>query len=551
VNGLNTPPAQYHSTLDIWLPVYNSPWIVGSTGHTCTRLLVLSICAFMFLLVSNWGLRKAAERLVCDLRVSGFRAMLRQDASWLDRHHAGSLSGELAHDVLLVKDLTCNRLAPTVQAVAMMSIAVVLMMEACWVLTLCLLSLAPVVFLVQLAVAPYLKRNRKGKEVSNKAAAESLVFEGLGNIRTVVAFGLEDKMLNRYTDLLQSEPGGLASPLMFLSYAGPAASCLIIGATVVLGNRLVGWNVLMPQDVMRVLMPLLWCWMGFGRVTDYMQSSQDSASAVNHLLETVDRVPCIDPYASDGLRLERVEGEIVFQNVFFQYPTRPGLIVVRGLDLHIEPQSTVALVGASGNGKSTVLSLILRLYDPDAGSVMLDGVDLRKLSVAWLRDQIGCVSQEPALFGGSILDNIKYGRTAATEEEVVSAAKSAGVHAFVCSLPDGYGTQVGARGGHLSGGEKQRIAIARALIRAPAVFLFDEPTSAADVQTEKELQEEMFRLVHSSQRTTVIIAHRLSTIRGADKICVMDGGSIVEAGTHQELIGMPDSYYQRLMQLSH
>ena len=239
---------------------------------------------------------------------------------------------------------------------------------------------------------------------------------------------------------------------------------------------------------------------------------------------------------------------MTFAGVRFHYPSRPDVQVLRGLDLVVPDGATVALVGASGCGKSTTIQLLERFYDATAGTVTLGGVDVRDLNVGWLRARIGLVGQEPTLFNMSIADNIAYGaRGEATREEVIEAARMANAHDFIAAFPDGYDTGVGEGGAQLSGGQKQRIAIARAIIKDPDVLLLDEATSALDTESERIVQAALDRLLSLKKRTTIVIAHRLSTIRGADCICVLDKGRVVERGTHDELIALRGRYHHLKM----
>lgn len=226
----------------------------------------------------------------------------------------------------------------------------------------------------------------------------------------------------------------------------------------------------------------------------------------------------------------------------FAYPSRPDLQVCDNYQLSVKAGETVALVGPSGGGKSTAISLLLRFYDPDQGSVKLDGVDIKDLNVRFLRDHIGYVGQEPVLFAGSVQDNIRSGKPDATLEEVIEAAKAANAHDFIATFPDGYNTKVGQKGTQLSGGQKQRIAIARAIIKNPAILLLDEATSALDNDSEKVVQAALDNLQILKKRTTFVVAHRLSTIRNADKIAVVKAGHIIELGSHDELLAMNGMY---------
>jgi ATP-binding cassette subfamily B (MDR/TAP) protein 1 len=278
-----------------------------------------------------------------------------------------------------------------------------------------------------------------------------------------------------------------------------------------------------------------------------MSALSKARAAVWRILQVVDRTVPIDSMSEKGSTLPNVQGTIKFDNVHFAYPSRPDQKVCQGYNLVVESGTTVALVGASGSGKSTAVSLVERFYDPDSGSVTLDGTDLKELNVRWLREQIGLVGQEPVLFSGTIADNISSGKPGSTREQVETAAKMANAHAFIMEFPEGYDTNVGEKGGQLSGGQKQRVAIARAMIKNPKVLLLDEATSALDNESEKVVQAALDDLMNEHKRTTIVIAHRLTTIRNADKIAVVDKGRIVEEGNHDQLMAKgPDGFYFKL-----
>eukprot|EP00529_Nitzschia_sp_RCC80_P007064 CAMPEP_0113481608 /NCGR_PEP_ID=MMETSP0014_2-20120614/22496_1 /TAXON_ID=2857 /ORGANISM="Nitzschia sp." /LENGTH=1474 /DNA_ID=CAMNT_0000375109 /DNA_START=515 /DNA_END=4939 /DNA_ORIENTATION=- /assembly_acc=CAM_ASM_000159 len=255
----------------------------------------------------------------------------------------------------------------------------------------------------------------------------------------------------------------------------------------------------------------------------------------------------IDSSSDEGLKPKNVSGQLFFDNVEFSYPTRPGHTILNGLTLDIPAGKTTALVGPSGGGKSSIVKQILRYYDPSGGSIELDGKNLKDINVKHLRGIIGYVGQEPTLFATTIARNIQYGNPEATMEDIEQAAKLANAHDFISSLPDGYDTQVGDKGSQLSGGQKQRIAIARVLVADPKILLLDEATSALDAQSELVVQEALANIIATQKRTTIIIAHRLSTIRNADLIAVIAAGTVVETGTHDELIEVNDSHYKRLV----
>jgi ATP-binding cassette subfamily B (MDR/TAP) protein 1 len=237
---------------------------------------------------------------------------------------------------------------------------------------------------------------------------------------------------------------------------------------------------------------------------------------------------------------------IMFRDVWFSYPSRPDVDIFRGLNLSVFPGESLALVGPSGHGKSTTVQLIERFYDPNAGSVELDGVDLREINVAWLREQFALVSQEPVLFDTSVKENIRLSRPDATMEEIESAARQANAYDFIVSFPDGFDTQVGEGGAAVSGGQKQRIAIARALLRRPRILLLDEATSALDSKSEEVVQKALDDIMTSKSLTTIVIAHRLSTVQKCDRIAVVAEGKVREIGTHDELMAIPDGRYRRM-----
>jgi len=275
---------------------------------------------------------------------------------------------------------------------------------------------------------------------------------------------------------------------------------------------------------------------GLGILQPTVTALTKARQAAAEIMKIVDRTPPIDVFSEQGTTLPSVSGQIVFDNVHFRYPSRPDQPVCQGYSLTVNAGQTVALVGASGSGKSTAIQLVERFYDPEQGTVTLDGTDLRELNVTWLRQQIGLVGQEPVLFSGTIAENIAYGKVGATREDVENAARMANAYDFIMEFPEGFETDVGDKGGQLSGGQKQRVAIARAMVKNPEVLLLDEATSALDNESERVVQAALDDLLLKHKRTTLVIAHRLSTIRNADKIAVVDAGKIVEEGTHDELM---------------
>jgi len=390
-----------------------------------------------------------------------------------------------------------------------------------------------------------------GDTAKAHAKTSMIAGEGVSNIRTVAAFNAQDKILSLFCgelrvpqahSLRRSQVSGALFGLSQLSLYASEALILWFGA------HLVRARASTFSKVIKVFVVLVITANSVAETVSLAPEIVRGGESIRSVFAILNSRTRIDPDDPDAEPVEAVRGDIDLRHVDFAYPTRPDVMVFKDFSLRIRAGQSQALVGASGSGKSTVIALIERFYDPLAGKVMLDGKDIRRLNLRSLRRRIGLVQQEPVLFAASILENIAYGREdGATEEEVVEAAKAANVHGFVSALPDGYRTPVGERGVQLSGGQKQRIAIARAVLKDPAVLLLDEATSALDAESECVLQEALERIMKG--RTAVLVAHRLSTIRGVDSIAVVQDGRVVEQGTHGDLVSRPDGAYSRLLQL--
>jgi ATP-binding cassette subfamily B protein len=482
----------------------------------------------------------AGERIVTHLRQQLYRSIIAQEIAFFDQRRTGELISRLASDTTVLQNTASVNLAIGLRALVVAVGGLVLLAVTSSRLTVVMLAIVPPIAIGSVVIGRRIsKLSRRAQDALAKAS--EVAEETIAGIRTVQSFTREVSEARRYSQAVWDSfavarrrirvVAGFMGGMMLVGYGALACVLWFGGRMVVAGEMTVGELTAFTLYTMFVAFAM-------SALADLWSDFMRARGASQRVFELIDRSPAM--MASGGTRLDRVEGRVLFEGVGFAYPTRPQARVLDQVDLVLEPGTVTALVGPSGAGKSTIAALIPRLYDPEEGRILFDGVDVRELDLEWLRDRIGVVAQEPILFSTSVEENIRYGREGASEDEIEDASRAANAHDFVTALPDGYQTQVGERGTQLSGGQKQRVAIARAVLKAPPILILDEATSALDAASEHLVREALERLMRN--RTSIVIAHRLSTVRNADRVLVLDGGMVIETGTHDQLMASGGDY---------
>ena len=523
----------------------------GDTSLLDTALLIMLVVILLmaaatysrFYLVSWIG-----ERVVADLRRAVFDHLVRLSPGFFEVTRTGEVLSRLTTDTTLLQMVIGSSASVAIRNL-------LLFVGASLMLAVTSPKLTGLVFLfVPVVVAPIVIFGRRVRRLSREtqdrvADLSAYGDEALHGIRTMQAYTHEDEDRNRFAGLTEGAfdiaVRRIASRAMLTAVVitlvfGAVGTILWIGGHDVIAGRI------SAGDLSAFVFYAIIVAGSVGAISEVVGDLQRAAGAAERLLDLLNTEPDIAAPASPVALPEPPRGEVRFENVRFNYPSRPDLPALSGFDLAVSPGETVALVGPSGAGKTTIVQLLLRFYDPTEGTVRLDGVDLRDTDPTALRARFALVAQDPVIFAADAWDNIRYGRPEASDGEVRAAAEAAAATEFLDRLPEGFESHLGERGVKLSGGQRQRIAIARAILRDPAVLLLDEATSALDAESERLVQEALEHLMEG--RTTIVIAHRLATVLKADRIAVMDQGRIVDEGTHEQLAAA-GGLYARLAKL--
>ncbi|RHY22964.1 hypothetical protein DYB32_009344, partial [Aphanomyces invadans] len=518
---------------------------------------IILVCGFVQ--IACWSI--SASRQAKKLRHAYASAILRQEIGWFDVNEPMQLATRVADTTLLVQEGMGRKVGDGINFLSMGITSLVVAFYYGWELSLVLFAFTPLIGVSAYCMTKAITAAVQGG-VEAYAEAGGIAEESLSNIKTVHMFNSMSAMADKYVAaLLRTEQAGVkkgfavgfGTGMMYFVMLCTYAVGMYYGAVRITNDQLgpekcVGSGCYDGGRVIIVFFSIVMGSMALGQAGPSMQAVMTARSAGYEVFDLINRESKIDASSTEGKTIDDVQGRITLESIRFAYPSRPEVEVAAGYSLDIPAGQKIALVGSSGSGKSTIVSLLERFYDPLEGRVTLDGHDLKSLNIKWLRDQIGLVGQEPCLFSDTIAANIRHGKPGATIEEIHEAAKQANAYDFIMGFPLGFDTAVGDRGAQLSGGQKQRIAIARAIIKNPAVLLLDEATSALDTESEAVVQASLDQLLASRQRTTIIIAHRLSTIRDADRIVVLSHGKVLEDGKHESLLQIENGHYKALVE---
>jgi ABC transporter fused permease/ATP-binding protein len=487
------------------------------------------------------------ENTLASLRQSLFSHMIRLPMSFFSQRRVGELNSRLAADITQLQDTFTTTIAEFLRQILLIIGGIALLAYTSGKLTLIMLAIVPVLAILAVVFGRYIRSI--SKQVQDKAAeANTIAEETLQGIANVKAFANEFFEVARYK--------GRTNELVKLALKGGKARgafasfiifCLFGAIVFVIwyGVRMVNTGELSVGTMFQFVLYSVFVGASIGGIAELYAQVQKSVGATERIFEILDEIPEVVEISHKTLtEPSSVSGEVEFKDVAFSYPSRKEMEVLKNISFKARSGEQIAIVGPSGSGKSTMAAMLLRFYDPIQGEILIDGINIKNIPLSTLRNQMAIVPQEVLLFGGTIRENIAYGKPEASMEEIIEAARQANALSFIESFPDKFDTIVGERGIQLSGGQRQRIAIARAVLKNPAILILDEATSSLDSESERLVQDALEKLMKG--RTSFVIAHRLSTIHSADKILVIDKGSVAEAGTHEELIHKENGIYRNL-----
>ncbi len=525
-------------------PVTGTGWMRDVNQVAGVLVITLAIQAALTF-YSSYAFTRVGEHATVRLRRTLYSRIISMPMTFFGEHRVGELSSRLSSDISQLQEMLISVVPQALRQVMLLTGGIAIIAITSMRLSLVMISSFPVLILLAVLFGRRIRVLSRTAQ-DRLAKTGTIVDETLQGIANVKAFTNEAYETQRYATGMESF---LEAVLRSAKYRSGLIAFIILGifGSIVLvlwqGARLMQAGELTHGELTRFIFCTVFVGgsvSSFAEVFSYVQKALGATQRVRELLAE-------EPEALIPSQAPRLNGAVEFRGVDFCYPSRKEMPVIRGLDLKVEPGEKIALVGPSGAGKSTIVSLLLRFYEPDRGQLLLDGKPAQDFDLLTVRHNMAIVPQEVLLFGGSIQENIGYGRPGATKEEIVEASRRANCHEFIERFPESYETLVGERGIKLSGGQRQRIAIARALLKDPAILILDEATSALDSESEQLIQQALATLLEG--RTAFIIAHRLATVRKADRICVIENGAITESGSHLELMDQVGGTYRRLSEL--
>jgi ABC transporter fused permease/ATP-binding protein len=530
-------------------PGYGLPSTVNEIGYVAFAIL------FVQSFVSFFRIRlfvEVAEKSLADIRRDTYFRMITLPMNFFANRRVGELNSRISADLSQIQDTITTTIAEMVRQIILLVGGITLLIIISIKLTLFNLSILPVIVVAAVFFGKAIRKISRSAQ-DKLAESNTVVEETLQGISNVKAFGNEAYEANRYDKSLRevvkialkgaTYRGGFASFIIFCLF-GAIMGVMWYGASLVQDGSL---NV---SDLLAYMLYSVFVGAAMGSFPELYANVQKAIGASERVLEILDeKSEAISTNAADNVTKQKIYGNLAFNNLEFAYPSRKEITVLKGISFEANAGEKIAIVGPSGAGKSTIAGLILKFYDAQKGEILFDGKPSDEYALTDIRNQVAIVPQDVILFGGTILENIAYGKLDASKEEIIKAAQQANAHRFIIGFPEGYETVVGERGVKLSGGQRQRIAIARALLKDPAILILDEATSSLDSESERLVQEALEVLMKG--RTSIIIAHRLSTIREADKIIVLDHGKIAESGSHLELMQNENGLYKHLSTLQY